>query len=256
MNDLPTDEYLSKKYPTRGSFVVDGKTVPIPSIYRGKALTAVFPVSYEKAAAMIHSKNLKPARLSFSKALLSVTAFDFSESPVGPYTELVFAVPVFCKSKINLPLAPLLLSKYYRNFGFHVLDIFQSTTIAVKHGNLLTGYPHNSHLIDVEFVGSDYGVNVKVFNRDGIILSIKTSKPHTGKQVENSHNTFFEKDESFFKIGMDVIGHEQKINNCFIDFYRHDLSLPTAGLNISRKSIRTSYYPNVIEINPVTLEIL
>ena len=68
MSGLPTDEYLSKKYPTRGSFVVDGKTVPIPSIYRGKALTAVFPVSYEKAAAMIHSKNLKPARLSFSTA--------------------------------------------------------------------------------------------------------------------------------------------------------------------------------------------
>jgi len=33
MNGLPTDEYLSKKYPARGSFAVGGKTVPVPSIF-------------------------------------------------------------------------------------------------------------------------------------------------------------------------------------------------------------------------------
>jgi len=47
MKDLVSDEYLSKKYPTRGSFVVQGKTVNIPAIYKGQGLTAVFPISYK-----------------------------------------------------------------------------------------------------------------------------------------------------------------------------------------------------------------
>ena len=63
MKDLVSDEYLSKKYPTRGSFVVQGKTVNIPAIYKGQGLTAVFPISYKKATDLIHSKDLKPARL-------------------------------------------------------------------------------------------------------------------------------------------------------------------------------------------------
>lgn len=49
MGNLILSGEVLKKYPTRGSFEVQGKTVSIPAIYRGKAITAVFPISYEKA---------------------------------------------------------------------------------------------------------------------------------------------------------------------------------------------------------------
>ena len=47
MKDLVSDEYLSKKYPIKGNFVVQGKTVNIPAIYKGRGLTATFPISYK-----------------------------------------------------------------------------------------------------------------------------------------------------------------------------------------------------------------
>lgn len=210
MKDLVFDEDLSKKYPIRGSFVVQGKTVNIPAIYKGQGLTAVFPISYKKAVGLINSKDLKPARLSFTKALLSITAFDFSESPIGPYTELAYAIPVLYKPKFNIPLLPVLFSQSWKNLGFYVLDVLQSTKVAIEHGNQLTGYPHNNNLIDVRFVKDHSILKIIVSDKFGDIINIKGLVTESYKNVFQTYATYFEKNGSFSKIQMDVLVMRQK----------------------------------------------
>jgi|SRR3989344_3143976 len=253
MKDLVSDEYLSKKYPTRGSFVVQGKTVNIPAIYRGQGLTAIFPISYKKAADLIHSKDLKPARLSFTKALLSITAFDFSESPIGPYTELAYAIPVLYKPKFNIPLLPVLFSQSWKNLGFYVLDILQSTKVAIEHGNQLTGYPHNNNLIDVHFVKDHSILKITISDKFGDIINIKGLVTESYKNVFQTYATYFEKNGSLSKIQMDVYGDETKMRDVNLQLGKSKLA-DIASAVVSTRPVQASYYPHVIEINPVTLK--
>lgn len=248
-----SNEFLTKKYPTRGSFEVRGKTVKIPAIYKGKGLTAVFPIAYDKATELIHSKDLRPARLSLTKALLSITVFDFSESPIGPYTELAYAIPVLYKSKFNIPLLPVLFNNSWKGLGYYVLDILQSTKIAIEHGNMLTEYPHNNNLINVRFEKKERKLKVNVSDEFGDVIGVDSEINQHGENIFRTYITYFEKDGDIHKIKMDIYGDEIKVNKGELRIGTSKLA-DLARLALSKRPLQASYYPYVIEINPVNKE--
>lgn len=247
-----SSQNISKYYPSRGHITVQGKIIPIPSVYRGKAITAVFPISYKKAVQLMESPHLKPARLSFTKALLSVTVFDFKESPVGPYAELAYAIPVLYKSKLNLPLLPILFYKVLNNFGYYVLDILQNKEIAVAHGKSLTEYPHNNELIDARLNNDKESVTAFVESKRGNILSLTASKIGNEKEVYHKYMTYFHKGKESIRIQMDVYALESKVRNCRISLGNDQLSEYLKTLDISPKSLQTFFYSDFVEILPVT----
>jgi hypothetical protein len=256
MLKLISDEEILKRYPMRGKIEVQGHTINIPAVYKGEGLTAVFPISYNKAVKMISSSDLKPARLSFTKALLSVTAFNFLESPIGPYTELVYSIPVFYKPKFNFPLIPLLFNKFSKKFGFYVLDILQSTKIAVAHGNLLTGYPHNENLIKIEFTHKGIDLVVKAYDNTKEILTFCGIKKKGRGHIKDFYMTYFEKEKRLSKIQMDIHGVENKFSKCSFIAGNSKLASIFYMLGASSKPLQVRYYPYVIEVNPVSCESL
>ena len=249
---LITNKELLEKYPSIGQFNVRGKIVNIPSFYRGEGITAVFPISYNKATELINSDCIKPARLSMTKSLINITVFRFFESPVGPYNELVITIPVFNKPLINFPFIPLLLNKFSRKFGFHVLDIFQSTNIAVEHGNLLTGYPHNKSLIDLNFRKNNNTLSVDVYNNNGQMLILDSIRKGKRRISCSNYMTYYEKNDHLFQIQMDIYATEEKLFRSSISVCRHPLASILRDLNVSGQSIQSIFYPEVVEVNPVT----
>lgn len=249
--ELFSKRYIEGRYPPQGTINVHGKIVNIPSIYRGVGITAVFSARYDDVIRLVGSKRIKPARLSLSSALLNVTIFDFHESPVGPYKEMVLTVPVYNNPIINVPFIPLLFNKFSNKFGFHVIDIFQSTRIAVEHGNVLTGYPHNEKLVDVKFEYDQKVISASVFDEDGEILMLRASKSKKEKKVQNSYMTYYEKNERLHKIRMDIYARENKLIDCQIDVKSHQLVSVLKNIAISNHSVQSSYYPEIIEVNPV-----
>lgn len=249
-----SNQNISNRYPSRGQITVQGKIIPIPSIYKGRAITAVFPISYKKAAQLIYSSHLKPARLSFTKALLSVTVFDFKESPVGPYTELAYAIPVLYKSKLNIPLLPILFYKVLNNFGYYVLDILQNKEIAIAHGKALTEYPHNNELIIAKLNDDKEKESITAFveSKRGNILSLSASKIGNEKEVYHKYMTYFHKGRESIRTQMDVYALESKVKNCSISLGNDRLSEYLKTLDISPRSLQTFFYSDLVEILPVT----
>lgn len=255
MQKLTIDE--SKiDYKATGQIEVRGKLVDIPSIYKGKAITTLFPISTKKAKEVINCSRVKPAEIYPGRSLLSLTLFDFYWSPVGPYTELVPSIPVFCSSKFKMPLIPLLFYKSLKNFGFFVIDILQSTDIAIEHGNLLTGYPHNPNLIDVIFKEEEGRINIKAIGAEKNILNLSIKKPVKEKIAKETYMTYFTKDKDLFEIRMDIYGIESPVWGCKLNLGNHETSNIIKGLNPSVNSIQTRYFRDVIEVNPVTKRIL
>jgi len=229
--------------------------IDIPATYIGKGITAVFPISFKEAKKFINSHNIIPARLFLEKSVVNITVFDFHTSPIGPYTELVYSIPVLYKPKFNIPLIPLLFNKWFKNFGVFVVDIMQSTRDAVNHGNLLTGYPHNNELINTVFNYTSNGIDVMVRGGSDEILTLHIPNPKGDKKVFQPYMTYFEKaDGNTYKIQMDVYGTEQKVGGCSLIIGNNSLAEPLRCLNTSPNSLRAMYYPNVTEINPVSLE--
>jgi hypothetical protein len=253
MSDLMIDEG-SVKYEVRDKIRVQNFVVDVPSKYRGKGLTTLLPVSTKKISQLINCPGVESAEVFFGKSLLCVTLFDFSQSPVGPYTELVFSTPVSYKSKIKLPLISLLKDEISKKFNLYIIDIAQSTKIAIEHGNLLTGYPHNQNLINVAFEERGKNVNAKAYGDDGDIISIQIEKPEKERIFKENYFTYFEKDGNPFKIQMDIygIGGNVKINE--LNIGRHKLAEIVRNLDAVCRPLSTRYARDVIEINPVTRE--
>ncbi|MDE2041055.1 MAG: acetoacetate decarboxylase family protein [Patescibacteria group bacterium] len=255
---IPKIVNYRNKYPTRGQITVEDKIIDIPSIYSGTGLTSFFPIDYRKARTLINSKNIFPARFGLNKAILTITVFDFIDSPVGPYKELVYSIPVLYKPIINLPFVPLLLNKFYKNFGVYVVDIMQSTRIAIDHGNVLTGYPHNPEIISIETNKMNETVSVIVKSGNEMILEMNF-KPKinysSGRNISQSYFTFFEKsDKKTYKIMMDIYGIEVVGKSSSLAFAQNKLTKVLSELAIDNHSLMSLYYPSVTEINPVSLE--
>ncbi|MFH0819746.1 MAG: hypothetical protein V1892_01810 [bacterium] len=255
MSQLTIDE--SKiDYRVRGQINVRGKLVDIPAIYKGKAITTLFPISTKKAKEIINCSRVKPAEIYPGRSLLSLTLFNFYWSPVGPYTELVPSIPVFYSATYKIPLFPLLFYKSLKDFGFFVIDILQSTDIAIEHGNLLTGYPHNPNLIDVIFQEKGGRINIKAIGGGKDICALSIKKPVKEKIAKEMYMTYFTKDKDLFEIRMDIYGIESSVWGCKLNLGDHATSNLIKDLKPSVNSIQTRYFRDVIEINPVTKRIL
>jgi len=242
------------KIDKRGEFMVEGFRVDIPSKYRGQGLNAIFTASTRKINKFISNSDLSPVQIIYGTSLLCLTIFRFNSSPVGAYDELVISVPVKYKSKMNLPLLPLVF-RNYKNFGYLVLDIMQSTPIAIKHGNLLTGYPHNDEVIsmDVEKINNNF-----VFEFYGChnekILKVGFNKISREKTIEHSYMTYYIEDGSLSRIRMDIYGIESKAQGLKLTLGNHKISQLVNNLDIGNHPVYSRFYNDVIEVNPVTLD--
>jgi len=230
--------------------------VDLPVKYKGRAITALFPMPTKKAIAAINYPEISPAEISLGKSLLSITLFDYYWSPIGPYTELAVSIPVCYKSKINIPLIPLIINKFLKNFGFFVLDIAQSTEIAIEHGNKITGYPHNPKLIDVRFNDNGNDLYIEASGDKQKILNIQIKKPKKEKLIQQSYMTYFTKERNLFKIQMDIYGIEAKIKECKLNLGNHESLEFIRKFDVSCNSVETRYFRDVIEIlnSPILLK--
>jgi len=222
--------------------------VDIPLKYRGRAITALFPISTKKALEAINCSKIYPAEISFNKCLLNITLFDYYNTPVGPYAELALSIPVFYNQFINIPLFPLLLNNFFKNFGFFIVTIAQNTDIAIEHGNVITGYPHYEKVIDVKFKSDGEYINTEAYEDNKEILKLKINKPQKEKLQDKSYTTYFKKGDSLSQITMDTSTIMGRPKSCDLKLGNHELSERIRQFDISYNPIEVQYFSDAIEI--------
>lgn len=245
-----------KEYKTWGTVTVRGKLIERPATYKGKGITLLYLASLEETRKRINNQNIVPATFAFNKALVSVTVFDFLESPVGPYTELVLSVPVFYKPRVVIPLLSVLGHRFFPNFGFFVLDILQSTDIAIEHGNILTGYPHNHELISINFSNKEnkLSIDIKGLNLKNI-FSLQAEIVNKETAAQDIYMTYFQKNEESCRIRMDVYGIKKNCSKVSMTLGDHRIADYIRNLGLSLNNpIQADFYEEVTEINPVSIE--
>lgn len=136
------------------------------------ALMAVFPVSHERAAALLPGNEVHPVRLGDS-ALLIVAVVNYRGTDIGNYIE--FSVGIACtQGPRPAPLLGALLMKPFAT-GQFVLDLPVSTEISVKGGKGIWGMP--KHQANLSFFAGQDEISSR-YDKDGrMVMAISIDRP-------------------------------------------------------------------------------
>jgi hypothetical protein len=232
--------------------------IDVPLRYKCNAINAIFPISTKKAKEIIKTDKIKPLEIWPGKSLLCITLFDFFKAAVGPYTEMTLSIPVKYKPKFIMPSISMLMGLLSQKIDFFVMQIAQSSQMAIEHGLAITGYPRYSltELVNVDFREDENFIYANVLSSGEKILDLKIKKPSEEKIKKELYDTYFIKDNNINKIKMETHGIVGKSKVQGFELGHHKWANFIKKLQIYPKSIDTRYYRDTIKIvnSPKILE--
>jgi hypothetical protein len=177
--------------------------VPLTKYYFKNAVSGFFEMPRGNAREILPA-HLQPMEVRHGEAVLAVTAFDFSESMVGPYTELFLAVIV---PPLVRPGEPMPKSAFYP------FMLGTSTAAARAHAIERWHLPHYMKDVTLDFEESGGRMNVRVREGNTPILDFKISQ-HSWVDADDPYQSFMHTRENRFKVNVRMKGrfteHEEE----------------------------------------------
>ncbi|HSG07485.1 MAG TPA: hypothetical protein VLA36_03950 [Longimicrobiales bacterium] len=195
---------------------------------------AFFEMPTSDARGLLPS-HLQPMEMQHTRSILSVMAFQFTESMVGEYDELVMAiiVPPLVEPEKQLPKA-----------AFFPFMVATSTEAARLHAIERWRLPHLMKDVAMDFDESDESMDVKVVDADGApILDLSVTR-HQHRPAKNMYNMFTVGGEGRFKanIYMEAPHAEHEEEEGSIKLYEHEMTRGLTLSDISEYPFREQWY--------------
>jgi hypothetical protein len=172
--------------------------------------------------------------MQHTRSILSVMAFQFTESMVGEYDELVMAiiVPPMVEPDKPLPKA-----------AFYPFMVATSTEAARLHAIERWHLPHLMKDVTMGFSEDGDAMEVKVRDEDGPILDLLVTQ-HDYHPSKNMYNAFTVDGEARFKanIYMEAPHSEHEEENGSITLYEHAMTLGLTIDDIATYPFREQWY--------------
>ena len=137
--------------------------------YRTDAFAGVFSADDAAIRAVLPTPELHPAHLPGGQAVVMISAFNYLETSIGPYGEVMIAVPCVLGHDAP-PLLPLLMEARYPGFGYFVLHLPVTSRIALEGGRRLANYP--KFIGDMAFERQPDYQRVRLTEGDSPILTL------------------------------------------------------------------------------------
>ena len=178
------------------------------------AVNAFFELS-EDAARAILPKHLQPLEHQAGVAILGVTAFDFTDSLIGPYGEIFMAiiVPPMVRPGQLFPVA-----------AFYPFIIGTSTAAAREHAIERWRLPLYPNDITVDFLEKDGMIDVRAREGDRPIVDFSVGE-HGWEDTEQLYQAFMKDPEGRYMVNVRLKGrlteHEEQTGTG--TFYDHPM---------------------------------
>jgi hypothetical protein len=190
-----------------------------PRVYRYReAANGFFEFPTENARAILPA-GLQPVEPHHGQSVLAVTAFDFHESPVGSYREIVLSILVAPRI---LPGEPMPRAAMYP------FQIATTTQASRQHGIQVWRLPHYMSDVDVDLRRSEWEVAIAVSHGGKPVLDLKvTGMPEVGWQtVDHPYQTFSVDDTGTYLSSLRMAGpfHEHEEERGSVTLHPHPFS--------------------------------
>ena len=112
-------------------------------------------------------EHLEPIEVTHQRSVLSVTAFIFDDSVVGPYTEIMFSV-----------IVPPMVAQWgqHAKAGFYPFLAATSSEEARRIKADRFHFPYHEQSIDAQFIETDEQIRIRVFGDEQPILDLSVTQ--------------------------------------------------------------------------------
>ena len=189
--------------------------MPLTRYHFANAVNAFYEMSTDAARGLL-PPHLEPLEVRHGSGVFAITAFDFTESEVGAYQEIVLAViaPPLVKPGGEFPKSafyPFLLGTSTRESRAHAIERWH--------------LPHYMKNVVVDFERSGEQVAIHVHEDSKPILDFTISE-HNWTNVNHLYQCFMINDNDKFKVDIHMEGsfseHEEESGN--IEIHDHPMS--------------------------------
>jgi len=165
----------------------------------GHAISGFFEFPTENARRIL-PRHLEPAELHHGSSIFSMTAFDFTESEVGAYGEVVMSVIVapLVKPGERLPKS-----------AFYPYLVGTTTKAARDHAIERWHLPHWMEDVEMGFEGDGHRLTARV-KADGALVAELTITDHSWQPVSHLYQSFMRDDSGAYLANITMEGQQSE----------------------------------------------
>lgn len=168
---------------------VEGLSVDFPVLYYDfRFVSCIFTAKIKRLKKILPHPQFTPIQIWPGTGMLSITAFEYRDTSIGPYNELAVSVP------INFPpaeflgkhSAPSMMNKHIYPVYIHQLPV--TTEIARDGGIYFYNYP--KFLAAIDFQEQQDHLEVTLSENDTLVLKLRTKTQPLPKSSTFEFHTF------------------------------------------------------------------
>jgi hypothetical protein len=127
------------------------KDFSFPTLYKSVSCgIGIFMCSYDQAQKVLPHPSMKPVRMPGGRAVVIFSCYEYKTvMNMKPYNEIAMTIPLLMDPSISIPVLPL-ISKAFKNFGYHVFSMPVTSEENRLRGQKLWGIPKVTERIDIE----------------------------------------------------------------------------------------------------------
>jgi hypothetical protein len=184
--------------------------------------------------------HLEPIEVRHERSVLSVTAFLFDDSVVGPYTELMFSV-----------IVPPMVAQWgqHAKAGFYPFVAAMTSAEARRIKSERFHFPYHDQDIDAQFIETDDRVRVRVFGGGAPILDLSVT-PGAWETTTHLLQGFMmngsERLRTTLQISGDYTVHENERGE--MTLFPHPMTADLLRQEVSTEPFREHWFKNGTEV--------
>ena len=229
-------------------------TFDLPILYfRDDFFGLYFSADYKKVKAIMPSTNLHPLMLPNGKAIIAITAYNYTDTSIGPYGEIPVAIPAVLnekKSRLS-SLLPLLKESNYPGFGALVQHLPVTKVLARDAGRGEWGY--TKFVADMNFRVTPEYFQCRMNDKDKHILDLHVPKRGFRLKDKKPLTTYSVKDNQLIKTVIKQNGIKRMSINtkgAYVKFGNHPVAESIKTLGIAPTPFLSFYYTERSAILP------
>ncbi|MBL4587367.1 MAG: acetoacetate decarboxylase family protein [Flavobacteriales bacterium] len=127
------------------------KDFQFPSFYQNVSCgIGIFMCSYAEAQNVLPHPSMKPVKMPSGRAVVIFSCYEYRNvMNMKPYNEIAMTIPLLMDPTFSIPVLPL-VSKAFKNFGYHVFSMPVTSEENRLRGTKLWGIPKVTERIDIE----------------------------------------------------------------------------------------------------------
>lgn len=202
-------------------------------------VSAFFEMATVDARAVL-PEHLEPIEVRHQRSVLSVTAFLFDDSVVGPYTEIMFSV-----------IVPPMVAEWgqHAKAGFYPFIAATSSREARRIKSERFFFPYYDHDIDAQFIETDDRLRIRVFGEGTQIVDMSIT-PGAWETTTHLLQGFMMNGEQRLRTTLQISGdytvHENESGR--MTLFPHPMTADLLRNEVSSEPFREHWFKNGTEV--------